>query len=609
MALYYGVKMNKLNQKTLKLFKGILINKESSINDDDLGIFIQDHGVYIPKEIDNQINDIREFINENYLNSNDLNKTFHKSWNKIKNSSSFNLYMHKMLHYLSYNTKSTTGYIYIPNEELEIPTDNFEVLVINAYTKEELISDTLKLIESGIALKTETIEDALFILDQLNYEFENTKNIKNKEALILIADKYSIYPEKPEEFLRYIIYKMTGKTLLIKNINLINLIKESNKPVDIFFNKYDLEKISTIFNRFKPLFLAIKKSHKNNKNIINKISKLSKSNHKPLVSNPLNLVTKEKLKQKDLNWLKTSNIFNLFKALCACKERINKQEFYIYSIRNGKYFVKESKLNLEVVNYNYNFLLSYIKEIYNFNGKKIYIPLNVKYAIPTSEKMFMGDIPIGTKITAKQIAAGIYWENDWGANDLDLSGINISGQKVGWDASYNNKGLLYSGDMRYAENGAVEYLYAEKDCSFDNSLIYMNVFSGKTDCKYKIIVGEGDNIDKKYMMNPKNLALEIKMESEKRQNIIGLFLKEKNNENSFVVLNIKVGNIAVSKSDEKSEMILKSLENKWKNYLYLNDILKILGADIVNNIDNDIDIDLSLNKMNKVKLINLFKND
>jgi hypothetical protein len=82
--------------------------------------------------------------------------------------------------------------------------------------------------EIGIALKEETIDDVLNILhNDLEYDFTGKENIRNKEAVIKIADQYDIYPENPVEFFRYVIYKTTQTTLLIKNDELIDLIKQS----------------------------------------------------------------------------------------------------------------------------------------------------------------------------------------------------------------------------------------------------------------------------------------------------------------------------------------------------------------------------------------------
>ena len=90
------------------------------------------------------------------------------------------------------------------------------------------------------------------------FSFTGKEKIKNKEAIVKLAEFYNIYPENPVEFFRYIIYRSTDTTLLIKNNELIELIKNSSYNPTQAFNQYGLEKLAEIFNRFKPLFLAYK---------------------------------------------------------------------------------------------------------------------------------------------------------------------------------------------------------------------------------------------------------------------------------------------------------------------------------------------------------------
>jgi hypothetical protein len=63
---------------------------------------------------------------------------------------------------------------------------------------------------------------------------------------------------------------------------------------------------------------------------------------------------------------------------------------------------------------NYEFILDYLKLKYDLSGKKFYFPENVEFALPTSEKMFVGNIPTGTRFYGEQLAVGIYWEDAWG---------------------------------------------------------------------------------------------------------------------------------------------------------------------------------------------------
>ena len=284
------------------------------------------------------------------------------------------------------------------------------------------------------------------------------------------------------------------------------------------------------------MFLAYKS---NAPKTINKISKLSKKYHKPLVSNPLNDVTNTLLNSNDLHWLDNATPFAWFKTLSACYSRMNGQDTFLYRIRNGKSWVQEDAVSL-VNSKNYKFLVDYLKSRFDLSDKKVFTQGNIKYALPTSEKMYVGNIPTGTRFYGSKLAVGIYWEDSWGARDLDLSGLNIGG-KIGWNASYNqqNGDLMYSGDITSAPNGAVEYLYANKGLNAP-TLVKNNVYSGDAECGYKIVIGKGDKVSKDYMMNPKNLFSEIKCNSVQKDTILGMFIPKKDRQ-CFVLLNFGAG--------------------------------------------------------------------
>jgi len=105
--------------------------------------------------------------------------------------------------------------------------------------------------------------------------------VKNKEAKMIICKQRNLKPSNPVEFLRYLIYLSTENTLLIKNSKSIYEITESKFNLSGTLNDSDIEKLSSIFLRFKPLFLAFKKAHKKNRKIINKMRRLAVKNHKP----------------------------------------------------------------------------------------------------------------------------------------------------------------------------------------------------------------------------------------------------------------------------------------------------------------------------------------
>jgi hypothetical protein len=583
---------------TLKLFNAVVAKETKGKTP-----FISEEGFVIVPEALWAKDKIIKFYQNEKLSGNDLNKTFHKSWTKIKHSSRFSLFLEQIQHYISTYGSNFKDEIYIPDEVLNVPDLKLKYKVIKTLSVKEITGKCFDILNSGIALKEETINDVLSLLvDELGYVFTGSEKIKNKEAVIKIADLYGVLPTDIMEFFRYIIYRTTGQSLLIKSKDLIDLIKVSNYNPAAQFNKFGLEKLAVIFNRFKPLFLAFKpKCGKT----INKISKLSKKYHKPLIENPLNTVTNSLLSDKDVHWLDNATPFALFKALSACYSRMNGQKAFVYRIRNGKSWVTENKTHKKISRKNYSFLLTYLQGRFTLSNKKIFLPNGVKYGLPTSEKMFVGNIPTGTKFYGEKLAVGVYWKDSWGANDLDLSGVNVSG-KVGWNASYNQGHgvLMYSGDITSAPNGAVEYLYAKNGLK-EVTLIQNNVYSGDANCEYKIIIGKGDKISKEYMMNPNNLFAEVKCKSVQTQTILGILLPKKEKQ-CFVVLNFGAGHIRVSGNGKVSETAIKALYQQWSKPLSFNKIVKLLGVKIVDDAKKA-DIDFSLNELEKDSFIKLFQ--
>jgi len=583
--------------KTLKLFNAVIAQQSSAKP------FVSEEGFVIEPSALWAKDRILDFYLREKLNGNDLNKTFHKSWKKIKDTPRFELFVEQILHYLSTYGSDFRDEIYIPDEVLNIPDIKLIYKVIKGYSKKEMQDKCLSLLRSGIALKEDTINDVLSILvDELGYVFTGDEKIKNKEVVVKIADIYGVLPNDIMEFFRYILYRATGQSLLIKNKSMIELIKATNYNPSIQFNKFGLDKMATIFNRFKPLFLAFKPLCAKT---INKIAKLSKKYHKPLISNPINFATNKVMTAPDKHWLDNATPYALFKALSACYQRMKGQNNFVYRIRNGKSWVTEAMPRKGVNDENFDYILSYLKSKYNLSDKKFYLPTDIKFALPTSEKMYIGNIPTGTRFYGKKLAVGVYWEDAWGARDIDLSGLNEKGEKVGWNSWYNQGGgsLMYSGDVTSAPNGAVEYLYAHKKLN-EVTLVLSNVYYGDDKCGYKIIVGTGDKISQDYMMNPNNLFAEVKCNSIQKQTILGMFTP-KGNEQCFVLLNFGAGHTRVSGNNKISELALKALIQQWSKPFSFNKLIIALGAQIVEN-GEDADFDLSLDKLEKDSFVKIF---
>jgi len=581
--------------KTLSLFNAVVAKSRNS------EMFISEEGYIIEPDAVWAKDKIVKYYNEQKLTGNDLNKTFHKSWQKVRTSSRFSLYLDQIRHYMSTYGTNFQGEVYIPDEVLNIPEVKLTYKVIRAYTKEQMTEKCLGLLCSGIALKEETINDVLSVLtDELGYNFTGKEGVKNKEAIVKIADLYNVLPNDTMEFFRYIIYRATGESLLIKNPQVIQAIKDSNFNPSVQFQKFGLERLAEIFNRFKPLFLAFKSKCPS---VINKISKLSKSCHKPLPVNALSLVTQRLLTKEDMHWLDNATPFALLKALNACWSRMNGQDTFVYRIRNGKSWVKSDHCAYGAVyERNADTIYNVLKVKFSLQGTKVFLPKDIEYAVPTSEKMFVGNIPTGTKFYGKKLAVGIYWKNSGGARDLDLSAVDVSGNKIGWNAGYSDDTLTYSGDITDAPNGAVEYLHSGKGLS-RSQLIMNNVYSGDAECDYKIVVGKGSKVSQAYMMNPNKVFAEVQCKSVQSQTVLGMLLPgDKDQKQSFVLLNFGAGHCKVAGNNPQA---INALTQQWTNPLSFNDLVRDLGAEIVDDA-SEADIDYSMDKLDKDSFTKLF---
>ena len=173
--------------KTLELFNAVLakVSHEAPFVSED-GLVISANALWAKKAI------LKHYSDE-MLDGYGLNKTFHKSWLKIKRSPESVLRLEQARHYISTYGSNFQDEIYIPKEVLDVPDKKVVFKVVKGLSKEELVSKCLGLLNSGIALKEETIHDVLSVLiDQLEYTFTDATTIKNKEAEVILADVYNL---------------------------------------------------------------------------------------------------------------------------------------------------------------------------------------------------------------------------------------------------------------------------------------------------------------------------------------------------------------------------------------------------------------------------------
>ena len=623
-------------KSTINLFKALPIKAEGkkAISEKLLSETFRRGFIFSPEVLFNYSeSELFNLIDGLGLNPEQINNSFHKSWEKIKTASIEQLVIEQIVHYITtYGFEELGHYdkdsVYIPLEKLEIPEidiNNIKLIVINGYTKEELKEKLLNLLQSGIALKEDTINDIVDVATFVELNESEIETIKNKEVKTALYDYLNFVPENPTEFLRYIVYKSTDKTLLIKDKNTIETIKYK-KNLDVlgllvrYKNKHGLKRLAEIFYRFKPIFLAFR-TNSQLKATINKIRKLAVKNHKPMPEDYLNSITDKIKKGETIDQkrfykeLSKVNIFRKIRLAYALNYRANDPNSIIYKIRNGKGYATEFEFKntiraTEILNVVVDSIEKDISK--NVKGKKIYIPEYVEYALPATEKQFTGNFPSGTCITIpNDMIFGVHWENVNNRRiDLDLSLISPTTGKIGWDSSYRteDRSILFSGDMTDAHkpDGASELFYVKKQEN-EAAILLVNYYNYNKEIEvpFEIIVAKekANDFGMNYMVNPNNVLSIAKSKINKRQNILGLLVTT-DTECKFYFAETSIGKSITSSGSAFVEHSRKYLFNFYKDMIILNYILEEAGAELVSDKEN-CDIDLSPETLEKDSIINL----
>lgn len=607
----------------LESFGLAYVSKETPLLDLDVRRVVQSYalkaGYVIP--LDSVTELMEKFIYDVEINP---NTTFYKVWDDVLSKTRLELLEDQIRHYLS--TYGNSAYLkesgqenmtellqkvqidsveeteekntYIPNSDpAQIDFSIYKVVTIANAT--EIAEICFKLLESGIALSKETIDMCLDFmkeaLEQENWTF-SIDNIKNKEALCIICDSFGLKPLNPVELLRFLVYKATGSTMLIKDSGSMQAILKSKTDEFSRLTTDELERLSQIFYRFKPIFLWFKHASKANSHNVNIIRRLAKKNHVPMKVGFFEDMTNDKWTIEDaVKFIDNEkNPFKLLRAWGAMNIWLKIHTDYTdrytvsYIIRNKKQFnrtyepvelVSKTKVDFirtvrDAIMLKLALTLSAYREK---TGKdKVLLPKDFSLACPITEKMFVGNMPFGTHIDmCKNNYIGVYWRNEWGTHDFDLHLTDILGNRYGWNAAYtDNKTVVFSGDMTDADPEATEMYYCKDD--MPDSIINLHRYNGKVGSKARLFFGaeEISNLHANYMVNPDSIKMRIDIVSEESSQNVGLVLGGK-----YYAMVFSQGNsIVPSRNIENQKAIINGLKLKLENgYLMLEDILKKAG--------------------------------
>lgn len=570
------------------------------------------------------------------LSARQMNNSLHKSWKKIKTADIRQLLMEQVIHYITtYGFKAMGVYsedsVYIPNEKLDIPAlkNDVAITVINGYTTKEIQEKLMKLIASGVALKYQTVADVVSIFGDLDIGIteEDLEVVKNKEVKIHLYDLLGLVPKNALEFLRFVVYKATDTTLLIKSPGLIAQIRESDKSnIGSLFTqyktKYGLQSLARIFYRFKPIFLAFR-TNRALKIYVNQIRRLAKLYHKPMPEDFLNNVTGmiktgKKFSTAKLNReLDKVNTFRKIRLAYALNFRTKDPLSIMYRIRNGKGFATdfESTRHKTVVRLVRDEVVrSIVKDLKkNVKGKKIFIPENLNYALPATEKQFTGSFPSGTYVTVPQdMVFGVHWENQEGRPiDLDLSVVASGIGKIGWDSQYRDEDrqVLFSGDVTDApksKGGASELFYVAKQKKA-NLMLFCNYFNFDEELPvpFKILVAQekAGKMKLNYMVDPNNVQAITTSIMDVKEKMLGIIVTT-TKECRFYFVESSIGKSITSSDSEAAKHSRNYIYDFYRNTINLNELLVKAGGKLCKNREK-CDIDLSPESLEKDSILKL----
>jgi hypothetical protein len=613
-------------RETLRLFNAVQLNSNKQRDAKSLLWRTMKRGYILDSRLNLTEQELGE-VEAVILDGKKLSATFHKTWGKVANSPIELLVVEQIFHYITTYGFEALGvydesYVYIPNEHSTIPefdASSLNFLYIQALTAEEIFGKIISLDASGIALSDETLNDIMTIIHTNGYQSTFVRGLKNRELKARCSILYDIAPDQPEEWLRYVIMKLTGESLLVKNSRLIKQIDAADGKILDKYLKSAPNGLGSIFLRYKPLFLALRRIS-SNKKFFNDLRRRSVTEHRPVGQPYLSTVTSqiknETLDIKELKQrLESASVWAKVRLAYALRYRqYNQGELpIVYRVRTGRGWATDTNWKPKNNHYTDAALYEVLRSIadnMDVAGRVFYIPEGVNYGIPASEKQFIGNIPQGTSVTIpKDMVVGVHWKDKDVRTDLDLSLFTADGRKYGWNASWRNEqsSILYSGDMTSAggPDGATELLYIKKSPRAE-ALCTLNNFTygwNKSPVEAEVFVASeniANDLCRGYMVSPNSIVLSAHIMIEQPEYIFGFVLGDQ-----MYFTNVALGKKNVSSGDENTQKAIAYYTAMTKTTLSLTNLLILAGASVVHAVPEDGEY-TDLTQLDKTSIISLF---
>ena len=560
-----------MEESVFKIFGKVLVTNKPKVAFNSMNAITMQQGIFVPEALCYRW--LYDLMVPNAINP---NSTFYKAWNDVISKTRWELFLDQIRHYASTYGTNFEGSTWVANDGTLIEFPFKELKVLEGITMDELIPEIQKLGYSNIAFSREVLD---FLFE--NKQYLEVDKIQNRTLrMMCIPDNYQF--KNGQECLNWILWKFFNIEMLVKNKETLQEIQPHPAMLKILLKNREV--LASVFYRNKDVFMQFKKC-KELCHTVNVIRKLATKLHKPMKKSPwLQLEEMDSLERMKL--FKDASIFKLTQMYNV----LNNPTGY-YVIRNGKAFYRESvirEVNDEILDEILSVIASKVPKV-----ESVALPKGIELAMPTSEKNFIGDIPLGSYIecSEKNTMIGIYWKNEYGARDLDLHVRTIDGSSIGWNASYQDgEKIFFSGDMTNAEPEASEVMWFQSEPV--NSIVSVLEYSGNDKYHYDMFIAQesATNFSKGYMVDPRNIIYKARMEFENKSDVTLGFFKD----NKFVFHSCNVGNGRVP-----NDWRIKILEHlQGCKYLMLRDVLELNGI----TISDDSEIKLN----SKGDLINFF---
>lgn len=557
-----------------------------------------------------------DLINDLYgINADQMNATFYKSFKKVAEMDRFDIFVDQIIHYFGTYGMEAMGLdpiTIVPVQDFEVPdvdVTKIKITVIHAAGDGHIVNLVNEFATETIAPSkrmTAAFKEFLPLLDV------DLNDIQSFELSVMAFDYFGKVPRGGKQFLRYVIYKATGATLIVKNKRTCDCIKAAqtthSEEIGKMFAQANPVELAGIFLRYKPLFLAFK-GYEGCAPIINKLRRLADTYHEPLSDNTIQYFIAHALNghisacRHLQEQMSARDCVKLLNAMLL-RLHVKTGDPAVYNVRNGRTFVKEDAY-VELTDVQNKRLSQQVRNIYTLlatkmsaavEGKTFYVPDYIKYAVPHTEKQFVNNLPWGTTIIpgvgpGAPMTVGVSWFNSPdGRVDLDLHAFTPSSH-FGWNASFSNGGgqIVYTGDMTNAPepNGAAEAYWME---GVDEPVIFqLNEFCGPA-IPFKLYLSEvkptccdntmsyQDRYSSPYTMDAEELVIPpVTMHiggEDERGMTLGYYHK-----GCFTLYSGNLSNSAVPRGDFKK--YIEAIIAQQSFHLNLADLLSAAGATVL----------------------------